>query len=74
MNFPQYRELVGFNRFYKIVDERNFTEIYFIGSKKMEHTIEAKQYPEMLRIKDMLECLPPFETIEESYFLEKMNS
>jgi hypothetical protein len=73
MDFPQYRELVGFNRFYKIVDERNFIEIYFMGSKKVENHIEAKQYPEMLRIKDLLSCESPFEIMNESSFLEKTN-
>lgn len=70
MKFPQYRELKGFNRFYKIVDDRNFIEVYFIGTKVMSHEIEAKQYPEILRIQDMLKCESPFVEITEEEFLK----
>ena len=69
MEFPQYRELKGFNRFYKIVDDRNFIEVYFIGTKVMSHEIEAKQYLEILRIQDMLKCESPFVEITEEEFL-----
>lgn len=55
MNFPQYRKLKNHPRYYRIDDERHFTELYFIGSKLIEHQVTATQYPEMLRIKDMLE-------------------
>lgn len=68
MIFPQYRELKGFNRFYKIIDDRNFTEVYFIGEKVVSHQIEAKQYPEILRIQDMLKCESPFVEITEDEF------
>lgn len=71
MEYPQYRELKGFNRFYKIIDDRNFTEVYFIGEKVVSHHIEAKQYPEILRIQDMLKCESPFVEITELEFLNK---
>ena len=32
-----------------------FIELQFIGNKVLKHTIEANQYPEILRIKDMLD-------------------
>lgn len=58
--FPQYRKLSNEKAFYKIVDERNFEEIQLIGSKKIFHKTKAEQYPEMLRIQDMLNCLDGF--------------
>lgn len=66
MEYPQYRELKGFNRYYKIIDDRNFTEVYFIGEKVVLHHIEAKQYPEILKIQDMLNCQSPFVEISEN--------
>ncbi len=54
--FPVYRKLSGFDRFYKITDDRHFTEAFRVqGTLKYQH-IEAVQFPEILRINDMIEC------------------
>lgn len=55
-SFPQYRKLVNGRAFYKITDNRNFEEIQLIGSKKHFYKVQAIQYPEMLKIQDMLKC------------------
>ena len=55
--FPQYRKLSNEKAFYKIIDDRNFEEIQLIGAKKILHKTKAEQYPEILRIQDMLNCL-----------------
>ena len=55
--FPQYRKLSNGKAYYKIVNERNFEEIQLIGTIKMNYKIEAKQYPEILKIQDMLHNL-----------------
>ena len=55
IDFPQYRKLSNDKVFYQILNDREFHEIQIIGSKAQLHKIEAKQYPEMLRIKDLLE-------------------
>lgn len=67
-DFPQYRKLSNNRTFYKIMDERNFWEIQLMGSKKVIHEIKATQYPEMLRIKDMLDLVQPFEPAEKNEF------
>jgi len=54
MNFPQYRRLEGFERFYEIIDERTFIEVVVLNGKVNRNRIEATQFPEMLRIQDML--------------------
>lgn len=54
-HFPQYRMLSNGKTFYKITDDRHFEEIQLMGSKKIKHAITAEQYPEMLRIQDMLD-------------------
>lgn len=64
-DFPQYRKLSNGMTYYKILDDRNFQEIQLMGSKKVIHLIKANQYPEILRIKDMLEMAEPFELADE---------
>lgn len=54
MEFPQYRKLINGQVVYKILDSRNFIEKQKIGSKIKEYQFEAKQYPDILRISDML--------------------
>ncbi|HLP53770.1 MAG TPA: hypothetical protein VK151_02030 [Fluviicola sp.] len=54
MEFPQYRKLDGFKRYYQILDERTFVEVAVMNDTVSRQTVEAKQYPEMIRIKDML--------------------
>lgn len=55
MDFPQYRRYSTGSSYFKIVDERSFVELQFIGVKVLIHHVKATQYPEMLRIKDLLD-------------------
>jgi len=69
MNFPQYRKLSNGKSWYKIENERNFIEIQLVGSKKFVHLVEAKQYPEMLRIMEMLDLsMPDISIVSEEEF------
>lgn len=71
MKFPVYRKMDGFERWYKIVSDNEFYECYKVGTNlKINHVI-AHQYPEKLRIMDMLTCNNPFIEAEniESLFL-----
>jgi hypothetical protein len=52
--FPQYRKLANQKTFYKIINERLFEEIQLVGTLRNKFVFEAKQYPEILKIKDML--------------------
>jgi hypothetical protein len=52
--FPQYRKLEGFLRFYEIIDDRTFVEAVVLNGKISHNRVEAQQYPEILRIQDML--------------------
>lgn len=54
MQFPQYRMLSNGKTFYKIIDERNFEEIQISGSKIYRYKFVAEKYPEILKIKDLL--------------------
>lgn len=55
MEFPIYRQLGGFKRYYKIVSLDLFHEAYPSAQGWTINTIEALQFPEKLRIKDMIE-------------------
>lgn len=59
-DFPQYRMLSGKKVYYKILSDKEFIELSWIGSRMIRYTVTATQYPEMLRIMDMLECEEPY--------------
>jgi len=70
MNFPQYRKLSNNKSFYRIDGERLFFEIQLIGHKSFLTQTEAKQYPEIIRISDMLSLSEPFvESTAEEFHL-----
>ena len=61
-DFPYYRKLSNNKSFYRINDDKNFEEIQIIGSSKRYYKHFAEQYPEMLRIQDMI-------NLHEGHFL-----
>ena len=70
MNFPQYRKYKNIETYFKIISEKEFIEISAMGSKFVKHEIIATQYPEMLRIQDMLNCENgTWKIIEEKVFV-----
>jgi len=69
MDFPQYRRYSNNLSWFKILDERHFIELQFIGDKVLRHAVTATQYPEILRIQDMLHyTIPGFEALDEALF------
>ena len=52
--YPIYRKLSNDKSFYKISSDRIFEEIQRIGSRKVHYFHEAKQYPEILFIQDLI--------------------
>lgn len=62
-DFPQYRMITGKKVYYKIVSDREFIELTWIGDKQFKYTITAIQYPEILRIMQMLSCESPYEIL-----------
>lgn len=75
--FPQYRKYIGIDRWFKITSEQEFEELQRVGQRYVLHTIEAVQYPEKLRIEDMLNCVNNhWEIISEQAYeaeLSKLN-
>ncbi|NBU92858.1 MAG: hypothetical protein EBS17_08485 [Flavobacteriia bacterium] len=60
MTFPQYRKLPNHRNFYKITSNQRLLEIQVVGSKKINHTLEARTYFELQRIQDMLLLNTPY--------------
>ena len=72
MDFPQYRKYKNIETYFKIISENKFEELSLFGNKFVKHSIEAKKYPEMLRIKDMLNCEEgTWEVVEKKVYLKK---
>jgi len=67
-DFPQFRKLSNSKTYYKIIDERNFEEKMVMGKNIMEFKVNATKYPEMLRIKEMLELEEPYILSSEEEF------
>jgi hypothetical protein len=59
-DFPQYRMLSEKKVYYKIFSDKEFVELSWIGNKMIRYEIKATQYPELLRIMDMLACEYPY--------------
>tara|TARA_B100001287_G_scaffold267962_1_gene263703 strand:+ start:578 stop:796 length:219 start_codon:yes stop_codon:yes gene_type:complete len=68
MFFPQYRKLSNHKSFYKIVSKDTFEEIQLVGTVSMKIQTTATKYPEILRIKEMLDGAVPFEMSTEAEF------
>jgi len=54
INFPVYRKYKNNKSYFKIIQPNKFEEIQIIGSKKIVKQTEAKQYPEMVFIRDLV--------------------
>ncbi|PWL28109.1 MAG: hypothetical protein DCO96_09025 [Fluviicola sp. XM-24bin1] len=67
-DFPQYRKLSNEKVFYRIRDDRNFDEIQIVGSRASLFSMEAKQYPEILKIQDLLSLAEGFLESNEDEF------
>ncbi|WP_070137002.1 hypothetical protein [Crocinitomix algicola] len=56
LDYPIYRKYVGVNVWFKIINNREFIELKKVGQRLVVEHVKALQYPEMLRIQDMIEC------------------
>ena len=54
VQYPLYRKLKNNRRFYKITDSKLFEEIQIIGKKVKKISFEAKQYPDILFVLDII--------------------
>jgi hypothetical protein len=75
IDFPVYRKYKNNKTYFKIIHPRLFEEIQLIGSKKVIKQTEAKLYPEVLFVNDLLLNYGEmaFEIGKEEYDLVKGN-
>ncbi len=72
-DFPQYRRLKGWDVYFKIQSLNRFVEVKKMGSKWLLVTIDAIQYPEKMRIVDMIDLIEGYELLTEEEWNEKVN-
>lgn len=65
-SFPAFRRLHGGLHLYHIHAVDRFEELQRIGGRWVLHRVDARTYPERLRVQDMLSCSAPFEVISEA--------
>lgn len=68
MEFPQFRKLKNGRSLYKITAPNQFIELQQIGSKWFLYTFDVRQFPDLLRLNEMLSCQTPFEVLEAQQF------
>ena len=67
MDFPQYRKLSNDKAYYKISSLDLFIELQQVGSTYFKYEFKAAQYPEKLKILDMLQLNGYLESTEEEF-------
>lgn len=55
MDFPQYRKLSNGRSFYEILSDRDFNELQIVGTRVFYYEHRTDKYPEILRIREMLD-------------------
>ena len=70
IHFPVYRKYKNNKSYFKIIHARLFEEIQIIGSKKIIKQTEARLFPEVLFVKDLvLNFTEMADKIEEAEYL-----
>jgi hypothetical protein len=54
IHFPVYRKYKNNKSYFKIIHARLFEEIQIVGSKKIIRQTEAKLFPEVLFVQDLI--------------------
>ena len=68
MEFPQFRKLENGKSIYKIAAPNQFTELQQVGVKWFAYEFEVKQFPDLLRVQDMLDQKSPFIQVSAEEF------
>lgn len=73
MEFPQCRKLSNGRSYYQITAPNAFVEVQLVGSKWFKYEFEVRQFPDLLRIQDMIQNQQVFLpcTLEEFYNIYK---
>lgn len=70
-----YRMLMDGRHFYRIESDSSFTEIQLIGNRRTIHEIKASQYPEKVRIQQMIELADGlYEEIDQARWADEWDA
>ncbi|MCB0760500.1 MAG: hypothetical protein KDC12_03180 [Flavobacteriales bacterium] len=58
-DFPLYRKYVHGASYFRIDSEDQCVERQIVGSRHIEHVIHARQYPEKVLIRNLINLVPP---------------
>lgn len=62
--YPAYRRLVGGTSYYRILHAKRFEELQLIGKRWLYLDVDAKAYPEQLRVREMMDMAGPFDELD----------
>ena len=68
MVFPQFRKLENGRSLYKITSPNQFIELQQIGANWFYYKFDVQQFPDLLRIQDMLQGNASFSVINETEY------
>ena len=68
MEFPQFRKLENGRSLYKITSSNQFIELQQIGTNWFQYKFDVQQFPDLLRIQEMLQEKHPFAVVQEIEF------
>ncbi len=68
MEFPQFRKLENGKSLYKITAPNQFVELQQVGSKWFAYQFTVEQFPDLLRLQEMLQGNHPFVLVQKDEF------
>jgi hypothetical protein len=75
--FPVYRKSIDSKNFFKILSNNEFIQVKIVGTKFKKFQYNVDKYPELILIKDLIECSSDFylfaneKEFEKVYLLSK---
>ena len=68
MEFPQFRKLENGKSLYKITAPNQFVELQQVGSQWFVYQFTVEQFPDLLRLQEMLQANQTFLVLPEAEF------
>ena len=68
MEFPQFRKLENGKSLYKITSPNQFVELQQVGSQWFVYQFTVEQFPDLLRLQEMLQANQTFLVLPEAEF------
>jgi hypothetical protein len=63
--FPIYRKSIDLKNYYKILNQKEFIQLKIIGTKIRKYHYIVDKYPEIIMLKEMIDCENEFYAISQ---------